>query len=131
MKDDSEDGFGLVEIIVAIALLGILLMAVAPLLMGGLRVTAKTTTIATATQIVSQELDEARAAPGTVPVSTECISSAVIDAREVRLTSKVCRSAGTRPKIVEVTATVSTASKSYFFPAGLSLASATTEIYTG
>lgn len=131
MEDDRDEGFGLVEIIVSMALLGILLLAVAPLFMGGLRVTAKMTTIATATQLVNHDIDTARADPGNLPAVGSCRTDESDDGRDVRLGTTTCSFVGSRPTLARVTSTVTALDTNSFFTAGQELATATTEIYTG
>lgn len=58
----GEDGFGIIEIVVAMFLLGLLAIFVLPLVMMSLQTTARTATIGTATDIVNAELTEIRAA---------------------------------------------------------------------
>jgi Tfp pilus assembly protein PilV len=57
----SDSGFGMIEIVVSMFLIAVLTIAFLPLLIQGLRVSATNTTLATATQLVSQQLDKTRA----------------------------------------------------------------------
>jgi prepilin-type N-terminal cleavage/methylation domain-containing protein len=59
--DQREQGFGMIEIIVSMFLLALLAMAFLPLLIGGLRTSGVNTSIATATQMVSEQMERARA----------------------------------------------------------------------
>lgn len=58
---DSETGFGLVEIVVAMFILGIVAISLLPLLVQGLRVSAMNATLASATQLVNDQIEQARA----------------------------------------------------------------------
>ena len=59
-KNDDEAGFGLVEIVVALFMLGVLAVAFLPLLIQGLKLSADNATRATATQILHDRLEAAR-----------------------------------------------------------------------
>ncbi|MFN3707730.1 prepilin-type N-terminal cleavage/methylation domain-containing protein [Microcella sp.] len=56
MKSDDR-GFGLVEVVVSMFLLTLLAVAFLPLLIESLRITVRNATIATATQVLSEQLD--------------------------------------------------------------------------
>ena len=56
----NESGFGLIEIIVSMFLLSLLAIAFLPLLITSMRTTVTNATIATASQLVSEQLDAAR-----------------------------------------------------------------------
>lgn len=58
--DLKDEGFGLVEVIVAIFILGLLAVAVLPMIWTGLRVATEQSTVATATHAVSGFIDEVR-----------------------------------------------------------------------
>lgn len=58
---EREDGFSLMEIIISMFLLSLLSIAFIPLLVNSIENTSKNTTIATATQVVNQEIEGARA----------------------------------------------------------------------
>ena len=74
----AEAGFGLIEIVVSMFLLGILAIAFLPLLARSLQVSVVNASIATATQLVSEQIERARA-QGTLcsalPVSATITSS--------------------------------------------------------
>lgn len=65
MGDGTDEGFGLVEIVISMFLLALLAVAFLPLLIDGLRVTVRNATAATATQLVSEQLDAASLIPRT------------------------------------------------------------------
>jgi type II secretory pathway pseudopilin PulG len=58
----SEDGLGLVEIVISMFMLALLALALLPLLITGLQTSIRNTTLATATQLVGQEIEQARLA---------------------------------------------------------------------
>ncbi|WP_150307836.1 type IV pilus modification PilV family protein [Planctomonas psychrotolerans] len=59
--DDGDAGFGMIEIVVSMFLLGILAIAFLPLLVTSMTTTATNTSFASASQLVGQQLDAARA----------------------------------------------------------------------
>ena len=115
-RDQSlETGFGLIEIVVSMFLLGLLAIAFLPLLVTSMKATVGNSTIATATQLVDQQMEQARAAGDTCADLTAFGSStlAVIDdSRGVRYqpsrTVAACPSAPTQyPRTVSVSVSVS------------------------
>jgi type II secretory pathway pseudopilin PulG len=58
---DGERGFGMVEIIISMFLLGLLAMFFLPVLITSLQVSASNSTMAVAAQLASGQLEEARA----------------------------------------------------------------------
>jgi prepilin-type N-terminal cleavage/methylation domain-containing protein len=56
-----ESGFTLIEVVVAIFLLAIVALGLIPGLVGALKVSSQNTNIATASQLVNQQIDAARA----------------------------------------------------------------------
>lgn len=54
----GEQGFGVIEILISMFLIGLLAIAFLPVLITALQVSVRNTTIATATQLVAQELEE-------------------------------------------------------------------------
>ncbi|KRA23030.1 hypothetical protein ASD65_00300 [Microbacterium sp. Root61] len=59
-SDTNDDGFGLVEVIVAIFILGLLAVAILPLIWTGLRVATEQSAVAGATHATSGFIDEVR-----------------------------------------------------------------------
>lgn len=57
----TDDGLGLVEIVVSMFMLALISVALLPLLVQGLQVSVKNATVATASQLVGQQLDQVRA----------------------------------------------------------------------
>lgn len=58
----SEDGFGLIEIVVSMFILAAVSVAFLPLLIQGLQQSAANTTLATATQLINERMQLAQAA---------------------------------------------------------------------
>ncbi|MCU1418119.1 MAG: uncharacterized protein JWP32_2293 [Schumannella sp.] len=77
--DDS--GFGLVEVVVSMFILAIIAMAFLPVLIQGMRSSVTNATAATAGQLVSQQMDEARALPAT------CVALSAFDDAAVPTTT--------------------------------------------
>lgn len=60
-SEHDDEGFGLVEIVVAMLVLAVIAISFLPLLIQGVRVAAQNRVLATATQIVHDELEQVRA----------------------------------------------------------------------
>lgn len=60
-KTSREDGFGVVEIIVALALLGLLAAALAPMFASSLALTTKNAVLAYSNQLANERLEDLRA----------------------------------------------------------------------
>lgn len=115
----DDDGFGLVEIIVALTLLGILLASAAPLLVGSLKLAAQASVQSTATELANAQLERARAAATTCPnfktfLSTAITPTATTDARGVTYTvsqtpgtAVTCPASGTSLLTYQVSITTS------------------------
>lgn len=65
-----ESGFGMIEIVVSMFLLGLLAIAFLPLLVTSMKTTVVNSSVATATQLVNQQMDQARAAGATCTLIT-------------------------------------------------------------
>lgn len=70
VSDSREDGFGLIEIVISMFLLGLLAISFLPLLVTSMKTTVRNSTIATATQLVSQQMEQARSAGDTCAALT-------------------------------------------------------------
>ncbi len=68
-----DDGFGVIEVVVAMFLLSILSVSFIPVLVNSIKSTGKNTTIATATQIVNQEIEGARAVRSPTATTPSCL----------------------------------------------------------
>jgi type II secretory pathway pseudopilin PulG len=69
---DSERGFGMVEVVISFFLLAMLALAFMPLLINTIKDTARTTTIATATQLAGQQIEAARAVHSSTGSTPTC-----------------------------------------------------------
>jgi hypothetical protein len=68
-----DDGFGVVEVVISMFLLSLLSISFIPLLVNSIKSTGKNTTIATATQIVNQEIEGARAVRSPTSTTPSCL----------------------------------------------------------
>ncbi len=69
----SEEGFGIIEVVISLFLLSILSVSFIPLLVNSIKTTGKNTTITTATQIVNQEIEGARAVRSPTATMPSCL----------------------------------------------------------
>lgn len=82
----SDAGLGLIEIVVSMLMLAILAVAFLPLLVEGLKLSARNTTLATATQLVAERMQLAQAAgPDCAAVATLGGVTTFTDPRGVEL----------------------------------------------
>ena len=89
MSEDS--GFGLIEIVVSMMMLAILSLCLLPLLITGVKQSAKTATMATATQLVQQQMESARTKSTCAALSSSLLTpttttSVSTDSRGVAMT---------------------------------------------
>jgi Tfp pilus assembly protein PilV len=68
-----DDGFGMIEVVISMFLLSLLSVSFIPLLVNSIRNTGKNATIATATQIVNQEIEGARAVRSPTSTTPSCL----------------------------------------------------------
>jgi type II secretory pathway pseudopilin PulG len=68
-----EDGFGMIEVVISLFLLSLLSVSFIPLLVNSIKSTGKNATIATATQIVNQEIEGARAVRSPTSTTPSCL----------------------------------------------------------
>lgn len=68
-----QDGFGVIEVVVSLFLLSILSVSFIPLLVNSIKSTGTNTTIATATQIVNQQIEGARAVRSPTSTMPSCV----------------------------------------------------------
>lgn len=119
---EGERGFGLIEIVVCIFLLGVIAVAFIPLFIQGLKIAAKNATVATATQIVNEQLEMARATAPYCPNFWDSASSGYAtvspvtvgpDPRGITYTATrtvdPCAAGDSYPKIIQVTVSVKVA----------------------
>ncbi len=57
---DTDEGFGIVEVVVAMFLLALIAIAILPTIIAALRLSSSNITLTTSTQLINQQLDEAR-----------------------------------------------------------------------
>lgn len=82
---DDESGFGLVEIVVSMFMLAILALAFLPLLINGLKTSAANATLATATQLVNEQMQDASAASTCSAVTSLAGVQSTTDPRNVTI----------------------------------------------
>jgi len=68
----SESGFGVIEVVISLFLLSILSVSFIPVLVNSIKNTGTNTTIATATQIVNQEIEGVRAVRSPTSTTPSC-----------------------------------------------------------
>jgi Tfp pilus assembly protein PilV len=68
----NESGFGVIEVVISMFLLGVMAIAFVPLLVNSMRNSATNTTIATATQIVNQQIEGVRAVRSASAATPTC-----------------------------------------------------------
>jgi len=125
----EDKGFGMIEIVIAMFLLGILAMALLPLLISSAQLASKNVTLATATQLVNEQMDVTRRLGKNCAVITlhahETVGLLETDPRGTKL--EMTRIAGscpaTYPGTIDYTAQVRVQGSSEI------LAQATTRIY--
>jgi Tfp pilus assembly protein PilV len=71
--DVLQDGFGVIEVVISLLLLSLLSVSFIPLLVNSIKSTATNTTIATATQIVNQQIEGARAVRSPTATTPSCL----------------------------------------------------------
>lgn len=129
-----EDGFGVVEVVISMFLLSILSVSFIPLLVNSIKSTGKNTTIATATQIVNQEIEGARAVRSPTSTTPSCLDitsflnvtlASVTDPRGVTLLPKwdIPNCPSTYPGVVRARVSVTRSGS------GIIMAQAVTLIY--
>lgn len=88
---DEDAGFGLVEIVVSMFLLALLAVAFLPLLIDAMRATVRNATTATATQLVSEQLDAVSLLPRTCAALTAFETATVPTTTDARGTDYTAR----------------------------------------
>jgi prepilin-type N-terminal cleavage/methylation domain-containing protein len=109
---DRDRGFGLVEVLVSMMLLALLAVAILPALVGSLKNSAMNATLATATGLVNQQLENARAHAPSTCSSLAASDFTVTDSRGVVLkvarTVPACPASG-YPRAISVSVAVTRA----------------------
>ena len=106
VQQGADDGFGLISTVVGIFLLAIVAIALIPGLVSGLRQSQTNAIIGTATQLVNQQLEDAKSHPtcsSITPVSVDAHPTQRVTIHVVRSVG-VCPSTG-YPQAIPVTAT--------------------------
>lgn len=86
MTDEQDAGFGIVEVIVSMVMFALLALALAPVLIGGVKASIKMTSIATATQFVNEGLEATRTSLTSCPASPPAPQvTTTTDSRDVEL----------------------------------------------
>ncbi|MGO4783458.1 type IV pilus modification PilV family protein [Cryobacterium sp. W22_MBD10_FK3] len=115
VRPQRNAGFGMIEVVISMFLLGLLAVAFLPLLIGSLRVSAANSTLAVAAQLASKQLEEARAQGPVCSAITIPVGSSVVPgptdsdgvAFEIRRTRDACpTSAASFPTTVSLTVAV-------------------------
>lgn len=126
-RSENETGFGLIEIVVSMFILALLAIALLPLLVQGLKQAANGTTLATATQLVSEKMQLAQS-KGPVCASVAAIAGTVdlTDPRGVvlRVTTTTGSCTGS-PTTLNVTTSVAR------LDTGVTITTASTLVYVG
>jgi Tfp pilus assembly protein PilV len=126
----SSEGVSLVEVVVSMFILALIAMAFLPLLVQGVKQSAASATRATAVQLVSDQIDQARSAGTSCAVVRGLVGSVVTsDSRGNSLTRT--NTAGTCSTVVGSYPTTLTFTVDVTRTGGISLAKASTLIYVG
>ncbi|ALJ18740.1 type II secretion system protein [Microbacterium sp. No. 7] len=83
--DDRDGGFTLIEVVVAVVLLGFLAIAILPALMMGLEIAGQQSSRATAIRAVNGAIEEARATPTCAGLASAVAARDLVDGRGARL----------------------------------------------
>lgn len=92
MRSRDDQGFGLVEVIIAMLLLGLIAIAILPTLISGLGYSAQQSSVATATRQVNALIDQVRQSPecGTISstLGTAATPRSFVDGRGQAFTTQ-------------------------------------------
>jgi len=120
----SDEGFGLIEIVVAMLILAVLSLSALPVLIGSMRLTALDSSVTTATGMVSEQMTLARAQTATCAALTTFAAVAVPTVTDGAV-AKTITCPATYPDTVTFTVKVTVSGS------GNTVATATTLIYAG
>lgn len=70
-ENNAESGFGFIEVVVAMFLLALVAIGILPTIITALQLSSSNITLTTATQLLNQQLDEARELPPTCSAITD------------------------------------------------------------
>ncbi|MEN8603079.1 type IV pilus modification PilV family protein [Microbacterium rhizosphaerae] len=87
MRKPDDEGFGLVEVIIAFFLLAIIAVAILPALVNGIRFSAAQSTVATATRHLNGLVEEARTTPTCATLVSVATPATFTDGRGKTITS--------------------------------------------
>ena len=120
----ADDGFSLVEIVIAMLILGIIAMALIPPLWQGIRFSSEQSTVATATRQLNALIEDARATPTCGTLNAAAAIQSFNDGRGASFTTAAQAGyACTSDTLVFIRLTATQGSKE--------LASVTAEIFAG
>ena len=85
--DESDEGFSIVELLIAMFLLAIVAVAILPALWQGLQYSTQQSAVATATRELNALVDEARATPTCANLAAVAVSATVADGRGKPITT--------------------------------------------
>jgi type II secretory pathway pseudopilin PulG len=104
-SDDS--GFGIAEVLVAMFLLALIAVAIIPILVQGLRLSVQNATVATATQLANQQIEQVRGITscGSVVAGTITTTTQNVPLKAVRTIGTTCPASG-YPITVKVSVSV-------------------------
>ncbi|HEV7564858.1 MAG TPA: type II secretion system protein [Microbacteriaceae bacterium] len=124
LTHDDDRGFGLIEIVVAMFILGLLAVATLPILVQGMRLSATNSTLATATQLANQQIEQVRAQQscGAIVAATTTVATSGPSLTVTRTVSATCPATG-YPITVPVAVSVSRSDTGHV------LASASTRVF--
>ena len=126
-RSEHDSGFGLIEIVVSMFILALLAIALLPLLVQGLRQAANGTTLATATQLVSEKMQLAQSkGPNCASVAATAGTVDLTDPRGIvlRVTTTTGSCTGS-PTTVSVTTSVAR------LDTGVTITTASTLVFVG
>jgi prepilin-type N-terminal cleavage/methylation domain-containing protein len=108
-RPGGENGFGLIEIVVSMFILAIIAMAILPVLAMGMKQSQTNAVYGAATELVNQELEDARANPNcgaSAVTTTSTVTSPQGVLLDVSRTTGACPATGSAPSVtVSATAT--------------------------
>jgi type II secretory pathway pseudopilin PulG len=108
-RGNDDRGFGIAEVLVAMFLLGLIAVALIPILVQGLRVSVQNASLATATQLANQQIEQVRSltACSSITAATSTATAQNVPLKAVRTIGSTCPStANGYPTTVKVSVTV-------------------------
>ncbi|WP_431218744.1 type II secretion system protein [Leifsonia xyli] len=103
----EDSGFGIAEVLVAMFLLGLIAVALIPILVQGLRVSTQNAALATATQLANRQIEQVRGltACSAITAATTTATAQNVPLKGVRTIGTTCPASG-YPITVKVSVTV-------------------------